>query len=128
VAFVCESLVLGVQALFFGAGGVTVLAVNALAMGLAGPLVGWLLYRALRRVNEKAALFLAGYGSMQVAAFLVALVLGLQHRIDPHYFPMPPAVTITAVMVPSLTVAGLAEGAYTLFAHSLLRRAKLALP
>src|SRR5512135_1967644 len=55
VAFVCESLVLGVQALFFGAGGITVLAVNALAMGLLGPLVGWLLHRALRRVHEGTA-------------------------------------------------------------------------
>jgi cobalt/nickel transport system permease protein len=128
VAFVCESLVLGVQALFFGAGGITVLAVNALAMGLAGPLVGWLLYRALRRASEKAALFVAGYASMQVAASLVALVLALQYRLDPHYFPMPPSVTFPAVMLPSLTVAGLAEGAYTLFALSLLRRAKLALP
>ncbi|HYG66693.1 MAG TPA: energy-coupling factor ABC transporter permease, partial [Anaeromyxobacteraceae bacterium] len=32
-AFVCESLVLSVQALFFGAGGFTVLGVNALALG-----------------------------------------------------------------------------------------------
>jgi hypothetical protein len=41
---------------------------------------------------------------------------------------MPPSVTLPAVMLPSLTVAGLAEGAYTLFSLSLLRRAKLALP
>src|SRR4030095_14113824 len=45
VAFVCESLVLLVQALFFGAGGITVIGVNALAMGLLGPLAGWLVYR-----------------------------------------------------------------------------------
>jgi cobalt/nickel transport system permease protein len=128
VAFVCESLVLVVQALFFGAGGITVLAVNALAMGLAGPFAGWLVYHAARRVSEKGALFLAGYASMQVAALLVACSLALQHQLDPRYFPMPPAVTFPAMLLPSLTVAGLAEGAYTLFALSLLRRAKLALP
>ena len=125
VAFLCESLVLLVQALFFGAGGVTVLAVNALAMGLAGPLAGWLIYRAARRVSERGALFLAGYVAMQVASLVVALALALQHRLDPSYFPMPPAVTLPAVMLPSLTVAGLVEGAYTVFALSLLRKAKL---
>ncbi len=128
VAFVCESLVLVVQALFFGAGGITVLAVNALAMGLAGPFAGWLIYHAARRVNEKGALLLAGYASMQVAALLAACSLALQHQLDPRYFPMPPAVTFPAMLLPSLTVAGLAEGAYTLFALSLLRRANLALP
>src|SRR5512143_2068595 len=59
VAFVCESLVLLVQALFFGAGGITVLGVNALAMGLLGPAAGWLTWKALRRVHARAAVFLA---------------------------------------------------------------------
>ncbi len=49
VAFLCESLVLAVQALFFGGGGVTTLGVNALAMGLVGPGVAWLAFRAARR-------------------------------------------------------------------------------
>jgi cobalt/nickel transport system permease protein len=122
VAFVCESIVLVVQALFFGAGGVTVLAVNALAMGLLGPLAGWLVYRAVRRASDKAATFAAAYVSTQVATGAIAAVLALQHALDPRYFPMPPAVTVTAMLAPSLTVAGAAEGLYTLFALSLLRK------
>jgi cobalt/nickel transport system permease protein len=125
VAFVCESLVLLVQALFFGAGGVTVLGVNALAMGLLGPLAGWLAWRAVRRVSERAALFLAGWVSMQVATLAVAGALGLQHRLDPGYFPVPLAVTAAGMLVPSLAVAGVVEGLYTVFALSLLRKAGL---
>jgi cobalt/nickel transport system permease protein len=125
VAFLCESLVLLVQALFFGAGGVTVLGVNALAMGLVGPVAGWLVWRLARRVSERGALFLAGWGSMQAATLAVAGVLALQHRLDPQYFPMPPAVTFTAMMLPSLTVAGIVEGLYTVFALSLVRKAGL---
>jgi cobalt/nickel transport system permease protein len=125
VAFVCESLVLVVQALFFGAGGVTVLGVNALAMGLLGPLAGWLVYRLFRRASERVAVFAAAYAAMQVATLAVAGVLALQHALDPKYFPMPPAVTLTAMLVPSLTVAGLAEGLYTVFALSLLRKARI---
>jgi cobalt/nickel transport system permease protein len=123
VAFVCESLVLLVQALFFGAGGITVLGVNALAMGLLGPAAGWLAWKLLRPLSEKVARFAAGWVSMQVATLAVVGALALQHRLDPSYFPMPPAVTLAAMMVPSLTVAGVVEGLYTAFALSLVRRA-----
>jgi cobalt/nickel transport system permease protein len=125
VAFVCESLVLLIQALFFGAGGITVLGVNALAMGLLGPLAGWLAFRLLRRVSEKGATFAAAYVSMQVASLTVTLVLGLQHALSEKYFPMPLAVTLPAMMIPSLAVAGIAEGLYTVFSLSLLRKASL---
>jgi cobalt/nickel transport system permease protein len=125
VAFVCESLVLVVQALFFGAGGITVLGVNALAMGLLGPLAGWLAWKALRHASEKAAVFAAAYVAMQVASLAVAGALGLQHALSPRHFPLPLAVVLPATLAPSLTVAGLAEGAYTVFALSLLRKAKL---
>ncbi|HET9552217.1 MAG TPA: energy-coupling factor ABC transporter permease [Anaeromyxobacteraceae bacterium] len=125
LAFLCESLVLAVQALFFGAGGVTVLGVNALAMGLLGPLCGWLAWRALRPLSERAALFAAGWVSTQAATLAVVGALALQHRLDPGYFPMPPAVTLAAMMLPSLAVAGVVEGLYTVFALSLVRRARL---
>jgi cobalt/nickel transport system permease protein len=122
VAFLCESLVLLIQALFFGAGGITVLGINALAMGLVGPLVGWLAWKLARRFSERVALFLAGWVSMQIATLVIVGALGLQHRLDPTYFPMPLAVTLTAMMVPSLTVAGVVEGLYTVFALSLIRK------
>ncbi len=125
VAFVCESLVLLVQALFFGAGGITVLGVNALAMGLLGPLAGWLAWKALRPASEKAAAFAAAWVAMQVATLAVASALALQHALSPRYFPLPPAVVVPAMMLPSLTAAGLAEGAYTVFALGLLRKANL---
>lgn len=125
VAFLCESLVLLVQALFFGAGGVTVLGVNALAMGLVGPLAGWVAWRLARRFSDRAALFLAGWVSMQAATLAVAGVLGLQAHLDPGYLPVPAGVTFAAMLLPSLTVAGVVEGLYTVFAMSLVRKAGL---
>jgi cobalt/nickel transport system permease protein len=124
VAFVCESLVLVVQALFFGAGGITVLGLNALAMGLLGPAAGWLAWKLVRRLSERAALFLAGWVSMQVATLAVAGALALQHRLDPGYFPMPGAVTLAGMMLPSLAVTGIVEGIYTAFACALVRKAR----
>lgn len=121
VAFVAESLVLGIQALFFGAGGVTVLAVNALAMGLLGPAVAWGAFRVLRRLGPRAGAFVAGWVSMLVSALAVAAALGLQQALDPSYFPTPFPVVLGAMLVPAL-LTGLVEGAYTLVAFSLLAR------
>jgi cobalt/nickel transport system permease protein len=122
VAFVCESLVLLIQALFFGAGGITVLGVNALAMGLLGPLCAWLIAKALGRRAAGVAAFLAGYVGLQVSTLAVALVLGLQHVLDPRQLPTPPSVALLAMMGPSLLLTGFIEGAYTFFAFRLLAR------
>jgi cobalt/nickel transport system permease protein len=124
VAFVCESLVLLLQALFFGAGGITVLGVNALAMGLLGPLVAWAVYAGLRQWAPKVGAFAGAYLGMQVSTLLLALALGLQHRLSPAQFPTPFPVMLAAMMLPSLTVAGLVEGLYSVFAMGVLRRAR----
>ncbi|HEU4382413.1 MAG TPA: energy-coupling factor ABC transporter permease [Anaeromyxobacteraceae bacterium] len=124
-AFACESLVLLLQAVFFGAGGFTVLGVNALALGLLGPGAAWLVHRALRRLSERAAAFSGAWAGLQVSSLAVSLVLGLQHHLSSQYMPVPFPVVAAAMMVPSLTVVGVVEGLYTLFAMSLLRRARL---
>ena len=124
-AFACEGLVLAVQALFFGAGGVTTLGVNALAMGLVGPGAAWLVFRAARRLGLRKAAFVAAWVGTQTASLAVALVLALQHALDPRVFPVPPAVVLGATMLPSLAVTGLVEGAYTVAALALLQRARL---
>ena len=55
-AFIAVSVVLLIQALLFGAGGVTALPVNALAMGLVGSAAALFAYRSLWRVHEGFAL------------------------------------------------------------------------
>jgi cobalt/nickel transport system permease protein len=124
-AFTCESLVLLLQAVLLGAGGLTALGVNALAMGLLGPAVAWLVDRALRRLSPRRAAFAGAYVGLQAATLALALLLGLQHHLSPAYMPVPPAVTLAAMMIPSLTVAGVVEGLYTVATLALLRKARL---
>ncbi len=117
--FVAISLVLLFQALLLGAGGVTSMPVNALAIGLAGTTVAWWGYRILAPVHRGLALVAAGWLSVVVPAFLVALALGLQPVIastasgQPLFFPFGLSITLPAVMLPH-AVVGIGEGVLTL--------------
>ena len=110
------------QALLFGAGGITALPVNALAMGLAGAAAAWLAFSSLRGWNERVALFAAGAVAVLLPALLVALALGIQplvaHAPDgtPRFFPFGLSVTLPAVLLPHLVVA-VGEGVLTVIAY-----------
>jgi cobalt/nickel transport system permease protein len=81
-------VVLIFQGLFLAHGGISTLGANLFAMGVAGPLAGWGVYRALRdtRVNMFLTVFLActvadlvtyGITSLQLAAAYPAAVGGI---------------------------------------------------
>lgn len=118
-AFIAYSLVLLLQALLFGAGGITALPVNALAMGLVGATVAVAAKRLLTRAGDAVAVSVAAWLSVVVPAALVALVLGMQpliaHRADgsPLFFPFGSAITLPAVLLPHLLI-GVGEAVLTL--------------
>ena len=119
LTFLAISLVLLLQALVFGMGGITTLPLNALAMGLAGGSAAWAIWRVLRRWSEPAALVAAGWLATALPALLTGLALGLQPLLgraadgSPLYFPFGFAVAVPALVVPHLLL-GVAEGALTL--------------
>jgi len=117
-AFLAFSLVLALQALLLGAGGITALPVNALCMGLAGGavVVG---VRSLFGANTSAwATVLPVWLGVVVAAVLLALVLGAQPYLasdpdgQPQFFPFGPAVTLPVIVLPHMLL-GLLEGVLT---------------
>jgi len=119
LAFLAYSGVLLLQLLLFGAGGVTALPVNALAMGLAGSLTALALFRLLRPFGENLAVAVAAWGSVMVAGLIVAIVLGIQPVIAtrpdgaPRFFPFGLAVTLPAILIPHALI-GVGEAALTL--------------
>ncbi|WP_126444449.1 energy-coupling factor ABC transporter permease [Sulfuricystis multivorans] len=120
LAFLAYSGVLLLQALLFGAGGLTALPVNALAMGFIGSGAALIVFRLLRRVNEAFAVLFAAWASVLLPGIVVALVLGLQpliaHKPDgsPLFFPFGWSITLPAILIPHAFI-GLAEAALTLF-------------
>lgn len=118
LAFLAYSGVLLLQALLFGAGGLTALPVNALAMGLAGGAVALATFYLWRGLNETVAVAVAAWVSVVIPGVLVALVLGIQpliaHRPDgtPLFFPFGPEITVPAVLIPHIFI-GIGEAALT---------------
>ncbi len=119
LAFLAYSLVLLLQALLFGAGGITALPVNALAIGLAGAAAALATRRLLGRWHPDLAVAAAGAMSVLLPATLIALVLGVQPRLaqdaagTPLFFPFGPEITLPAVLLPHLAIA-VAEALLTL--------------
>lgn len=117
-AFVAYSLVLLLQSLLFGAGGITALPVNALAMGLAGAATAVGVRRLLRRFGDTASVAAAAWLSVMISGLLVALALGIQPAIarstsgTPLFFPFGVSITLPAVAIPHIFI-GIGEAVLT---------------
>jgi cobalamin biosynthesis protein CbiM len=70
ITSVLSTIVLPYQALFLAHGGLSTLGANVFSMGIAGPVVGYLIYRATQRFNLYFAVFLAA-ALADLATYLV---------------------------------------------------------
>ena len=131
-ACLAVSIALAIQAVFFGDGGVLALGANCFNMAFVCPMVGYALYRAIssRIEGRKGELIGAGVGSylgLNVAALLAAIEFGIQPLLFTSasgaalYCPYPVSVSIPAMMLGHLTVAGLAEVGFTVGILAFLR-------
>ena len=138
-ALLAVTVTLVIQALFFADGGVLALGLDCFTMAFAMPFAGWAVYRlaaAGTRPESPRRAFAAGLGAwagLNVAALITALALGVQPLLyrgaDGHafYFPFGLAVTLPAMLIPHLTVAGVAEGIFTVVALRSLQAARIPL-
>jgi cobalt/nickel transport system permease protein len=77
-AVIIFTLVLLVQGLFFGDGGITALGANVLNMGIVGGVVGLYSFKALRKpIGKIPAIFIASWLSIFLAAEMVAVEMWL---------------------------------------------------
>ncbi|HUD20228.1 MAG TPA: cobalt transporter CbiM [Patescibacteria group bacterium] len=133
LSMVSVTLALVIQAFFFGDGGILALGANIFNMAVVMSIVGYGLFLLLKKITQRESLepFLAavsGYIAINVAAFCAGVELGLQpllfHSSNGHalYFPYPLAISVPAMMIGHLALAGLAEGFITFFAYSWIQR------
>ena len=116
------SVALFIQAAFFGDGGITAFGANSMNMAVVGSLVSWLVYTAISGRSEVTSrrrvvgAGIAGYVAINVAAFCAGVEFGIQPLFfhdaagTPLYAPYPLGISVPAMMLGHLTLAGFAEG------------------
>ena len=112
------TLVILVQALVFGDGGITVMGANIIDMGVVGGFVGYYGYTAVKGItkNPYVAAFIAGWASLFISATLVAGQLAIAGT-----FPLDIGL---AFMAGYHAVIGLIEGGITAVALYLIASAR----
>ena len=109
---VLATIVLIFQALLLAHGGITTLGANCVSMGIVGPLVGWLIYKACLKanVNTKVSIFLTAFIADIMTYFVTSVELACA-------FPVPNFGSAFAkffiVFMPTQIPLGIAEGLLT---------------
>jgi cobalt/nickel transport system permease protein len=105
VATFAVSVVLLLQALLFGDGGILAFGANALSMGVIGAFSAYYTNKALLKIlPEKVAWFGAGYVAGVVSSAFVAILLGIEPMFfvdaagKPEFFPFGLNITIPALV------------------------------
>jgi cobalt/nickel transport system permease protein len=133
-ACISISVALLIQALVFGDGGILAFGANCFNMAFIAPFLGYFIYKFVKDrsrgpTGEFVGLAVAAYASLNVAAFFTAIEFGLQPYLFknaaglPLYCPYPLAISVPAMMLPHLAVAGIVEAAFTVAVFSFVKRA-----
>lgn len=121
-ACIAVSVALALQALLFGDGGILSFGANCFNMAFVLPFVAAIVFRALNsRLHDKswgtaASAVVAGWVGLCVAALCAAIEFGIQPMLftdasgAPLYCPFPLSVSIPAMLIPHMLVAGVVEG------------------
>ncbi len=131
VAFVSVSLVLLIQALLFGDGGITTWAVESIAMGFVSAFVGFYSFKIFKKfLNESFSLFICGWISIVSASLVVSIVLGIQpyffhdEQGKPLFFPFDLKITVPAIVGSHMLYFGVVEGIYTVLVVKFIEKIK----
>jgi len=123
-ACISVTVALLIQALLFGDGGILSFGANCFNMAFVLPFLGYFIYkfikdRAKTEKDEYVGIILGSYAGINFAALCAGIEFGLQPLLfhdatgTPLYCPYPLSVSIPAMIIPHLIVAGVIEAIFT---------------
>ncbi len=123
-ACISVSVALLIQALFFGDGGVLSFGANCFNMAFVLPFLGYFVYKFIKdRVHtqkgEYIAIAVGSYLGINAGALCAAIEFGIQPLLFKNasgqslYSPYPLSISIPAMTIPHLLVAGVVETLFT---------------
>jgi cobalt/nickel transport system permease protein len=124
-AVLAVSVVLIIQAILFGDGGITAIGANCFNMAVVMPFVSYGVFRLLKGNAEgggrlAVAAFLSGYIGLLLAALVTSIEFGIQPLIAtgadgrPLYAPYPLSIAVPAMLIEHLFLFGIVEGLVTM--------------
>lgn len=136
IATIAVSIALVMQAVLFGDGGILAIGANCFTMAVVMPYVSYAVFRwvagrsPMLSVRRLLAAGAAGYLGLTAAAFLTAVLFGIQPALFtnaagvPLYAPYPLSIALPAIMIPHLLVASVIEALLTAAIYAYIRRAQ----
>jgi len=132
-ASISVTIALVIQALFFGDGGILAIGANCFNMAFVMPFSAYYIYSFIKswfkgKKGEYAAVILAGYISLNLAALCTAIEFGIQPALFKDasgaamYCPYGLSTAIPAMVIPHLLVAGVIEALVTLGVYTYVKR------
>ncbi|MBO7674962.1 MAG: cobalt transporter CbiM [Atopobiaceae bacterium] len=132
-ACLAVSVALGIQAVLFGDGGILAFGANCFNMAFVLPFVGYACFRLIAGSapspgRRMVALFVGSYVGLNVAALVAAIEFGIQPLLfhdaagQALYCPYPLSVSVPAMCIPHLLVAGVVEGVATVAIYEFVAR------
>ena len=123
-AVLAVSVVLIIQAIVFGDGGITAIGANCFNMAVVMPFVSYWVFKLIKGhakggARFYTAAFLAGYLGLAVAAVITGFEFGIQPIIasapdgKPLYAPYPLSIAVPAMAIEHLLLFGIVEGVVT---------------
>jgi cobalt/nickel transport system permease protein len=124
-AVIAVSVVLIIQALVFGDGGITAIGANCFNMAIVMPFVSYWVFKLFSGESRKGrrlyiTAFFSAYSGLSVAAILTGIEFGIQPIIAqgadgrPLYAPYPLSIAVPAMALEHLLLFSIIEGAITL--------------
>lgn len=133
-ACISISAALLIQAVFFGDGGILAFGMNCLNIAVIMPFAGYGIYKLIAgnspigSKRRTVGAFAASFIGINLAALFAAVEFGIQPLLfkaadgTPLYCPYPLSVSIPAMMIPHLLLAGPLEGLITAAALKLIEK------
>jgi cobalt/nickel transport system permease protein len=132
-ACISVTVALLIQALLFADGGILAFGANCFNMAFVLPFLGYFIYKFIKdRVKSKngeyIAIILGSYVGINVAALCAAVEFGIQPLLFKNaagqalYSPYPLSVSIPAMVIPHILVAGIVEVMFTVAIFAFIKK------
>lgn len=132
-ACISVSITLLLQALLFGDGGILSFGANCFNMAFILPFAGYYIYKLIYsklkvKHGQNIAIIIGSYLGINIAALCAAIEFGVQPILfknsqgQPLYCPYSLKVSIPAMTIPHLLVAGIVEALFTAAVYSFIKK------